>query len=40
MWKRLEKGEEDKKIHMCGGQPSLVLYLSFEEEGGSLQFSW
>jgi len=24
---------------MCGGQPSLVLYLSFEEEGELLQYS-
>jgi hypothetical protein len=22
------------KTHMCGGQPSLVPYLSFEEEKG------
>ncbi len=32
MWKKLRKQNEDKETHMCGGQPSLVPYLSFEEE--------
>jgi hypothetical protein len=32
VWKRLVQGEEDKKTHMCGEQPSLIPYLFFKEE--------
>jgi hypothetical protein len=27
------------KTHMCGGQPSLIPYLSFKEEGRALTLS-
>jgi hypothetical protein len=34
VWKLLKYGKEYKKTHMCGEQPSLIPYLSFERKKG------